>query len=59
MLNVIEQLGELASLAILAYGALLCLQHSDLFQEITARALSACKPGRIGSLDRGELNISI
>ena len=59
MLNVIAQLGELASLAILAYGGLLCIQHSELLQEMTQRAQAACKPGRIGSLDRGELNVSI
>ena len=59
MLNVITEFGELTSLAILAYGALLCFKHSELFQEMTEQALSACKPGRVGNLERGELNISI
>jgi hypothetical protein len=59
MIYAITQLGELVSFAILAYGALLCLEHSDLFREIVARKHSACKEGRIGSLERGELSTSI
>jgi hypothetical protein len=37
MLNLIVELGQLASLAALAYGALLCVAHSDLFQTISGR----------------------
>lgn len=37
MLNIIIELGQLASLAALAYGALLCIEQSELFQTMTGR----------------------
>ncbi len=59
MVNAIVQLGEFVSFATLAYGALLCLEHSELFQEMVKRKQQACSEVRVGNLERGELTISI
>ena len=59
MLNAIVQLGEFASFAVLIYGALLCFEHSDLFQEMIECKQRAGNDGRIGRLEHGELSISI
>ncbi|MBE0621073.1 MAG: hypothetical protein IH605_10805 [Burkholderiales bacterium] len=59
MLNAIVQLGEFVSFATLVYGALLCLEHSDLFQEVIERQQRTCSEARMGSLERGELTVSI
>lgn len=48
MLNIMTELGQLLSLGILAYGALLCLGQSGPFQEMTgSRRQRADDSGRL------------
>ena len=59
MLNFIVELGQLTSVAVLAYGALLCMRQIELVPATAARAKVTPNAGCAATVENGALRISI